>query len=68
MKLVQQSQPFRARYAYQMKEVIAQLENVMRANVQHLNNSIHEYSNTALTHAHELTRTIESLELDIRKL
>ncbi len=59
MKLVQTSQTFRSRYAYQMKDVIAQLENTMRQNVLHLNSSIHEYASTSLTHAHEITRTIE---------
>ncbi len=32
-KLVNSSQPFRSRYAYQMKELISKLENSMRINV-----------------------------------
>jgi hypothetical protein len=40
----------------------------MRQNVQHLNTSIHEYASTGLNHAHEITRTIEQLQNDIRKL
>lgn len=40
LKLAQASQPFRAKYAYKMSEVIQNLENAMRVNVQNLNNSI----------------------------
>jgi hypothetical protein len=51
-----------------MKEVINQLENAMRSNVQHMNSSIHEYATYGLTHADEIKKTIEQLQFDIRKL
>ena len=67
-KLVTSTQNFRGKYAYKMQEIIQNLENSMRINVQNINQSIIDYSSTALQHNVEIAKNIDHLQLDIKKL
>jgi|LauGreDrversion4_2_1035121.scaffolds.fasta_scaffold154901_2 hypothetical protein len=51
-----------------MQDTILTLENSMRFNVENINQSILDYSNTALQYNGEIAKNLENLSLDIKKL
>lgn len=67
-RLVSSTQSFRTKYAYKMQETINTLENSMRINVQNINQSIMDYANTAIQYNGDIAKTLEHLQLDIKKL